>query len=309
MAISKCALAVITKRGRDVIPAAWNDLAEDEADFLERHVVELREHVQEGDARGKFTSGSTLQGEFEAALTADREAFVEIANRLVDSLATEMRRVNSSACVLAFIVEEFLDSSQVTLLKLDAEIEGARLEQIAGGIRLRVFDDLLPRPGEIQKGLSWPDPRSPESDVVLLDRVAHGSATIYLQHAYGIVASPASKAVEDVLRRDLAQLRGDDFERAVEAIGDGGRVTEVVARVRDRVPHFSTMASHAPADGAPEGYVRASFSAAEPIRYEANGIKLLVPPRHRSAVRTRREGTEFVTEIRTSTPLTPPDDE
>lgn len=311
MTITKCALAVITNRGRDVIPATWSDLAEDEADFLSRHVVELRTHIDEGDARGLFRPESILPEIFERAPTADRDEFVELANRLVDSLAREMQSVRSSSCVLAFVVEEDGQEGHecVTLLKLDAEVEAARLEELAGGgIRLQVFDDLLPSPGDIQKGFSFPDPRSPESDVVLLDKVTPGTATRYFQRAFGVTASPPSKEVENALRRDLATLRGDDFDTAVDAIGRGGPVNDVVTRIRAVVPHFTTSASHPPQEGAPVGYVRETFNSSSPIPYEANGIKLFVPPRHRGSVRTRAEGTGFVTEIRTTTPLTPPDE-
>ena len=311
MAITKCALAVITNRGRDVVPATWSELAADEADFLERHVAELRSHIDEGDARGRFKSDSLLPDVFERAVIANRDDFVAIANELVTSLAREMQSVRSSSCVLAFVVEVLPGAQdQVTLLKLDAEVEAARLEEIVGGgIRLQVFDDLLPSPGDIQKGFSFPDPRSPESDVVLLDKVTPGTATKYFQRAFGVTASPASKEVENALRRDLASLRGDDFDAAVDAIGRGGPVGDVVTRIREVVPHFTTSATHPTQEGAPTGYVRENFNSAAPIPYEANGIKLFVPPRHRGSVRTRSEGTGFITEIRTTTPLTPLDDE
>ncbi len=306
MSITKCALAIITERGHKVVKPTWSDLDAEEESFLARHIEELRGKISEGDARGRFASGSNLLSDLQTMLAADKGAFVAIAERLVQQLATEMKTVNSSSCVVAVVVEITVGGSgRASILKLDAEIEAAQLEQTEDGIRLHVFDDLLPRPGDIQKGISWPDPRSPDSDVVVLDRVTAGSATKYFQRAFGIVASPRPKDVEDALRKDLAALPPSELSEAVAAIGTGGPVDGVIARIRETVPTFHSSVPAPVTRDAPPGYIRDTFNAAAPIRYEANGIQLLVPPRLSQQVSTRRSGTGFETVIRTSTPLTP----
>lgn len=305
MTILRCALAVITDRGHNVVPPSLSDLDPVEEDFLERHVAELRSQTGVGDARGRFRDTSSLSDDINSALAADGDAFVAIAARLVTQLAVAMQGVNSSSCVVALIVQDFAAERRFTLLKLDAEIEAAQLEQTADGIKLHVFDDLLPRPGDIQKGLSWPDPRSPDSDLIVLDRVRHGSAAKYFQLAFGIVASPRPKDTEDALMIELAQMSPTDAQLAVTAIGQGGPAEQVVARIRDVVPGFAP-ASHelVPVDG-PPGYIRSSFDGTAPVKFQADGVQLSVPVSMRAAVETHREGTGYVTTIRTSTPLTP----
>ena len=171
--IHLCALAVITERGRNVIPPSASPLASDEEDFLQRHVNALRsDAAKEQSPRGRFRQGSTLLGDLESVLGGNASTLESVATGLVESLAKTMRGVaNALDCVVALVTDGSPSSPEhMSLLKLDAEIEAAQLQQAQDGIRLHVFRDLLPRPGELQKGLSWPDPRYPESTIVIKDR-------------------------------------------------------------------------------------------------------------------------------------------
>jgi len=189
--IHRCALAIITKRGHSVIPPSIGALEQDEEDFLHRHVERLRSAVKATDARGRLRHGSTLAADMADALTASDDDFLIFAGRLVDELAKAMKSVgNAPDCVVAILTEGKDGPSTTSLLKLDAEIEAAQLKQTEQGIRLRVFKDLLPRPGDLQKGISWPDPRSPESEIIVLDHIKAGTAALYFQSAMRIDASP-----------------------------------------------------------------------------------------------------------------------
>jgi len=308
--IEKCALAVITDRGRNVIPATWSDLDEDEEDFLVRHVERLRKTTNASETRGRFRPDSTLEKDFAAALTADKVAFVAVAGRLVQQLADAMQGVNSASCVVALVVEESTKGGQrtVSLLKLDAEVEAAQLDRSGEGVRLRVFKDLLPRPGDIQKGLSWPDPRAPHSTLVVLDAIVEGTAK-YFQNAYRIDASPNARVTEKALVEELAELTPSRIVAAVAAIGDGGDAEAVIERIRGQVPRFEVSAPELGAGGAMPGVIRPQFATVVKKSYEADEIELKLPLARMAQVRTRRVGTGFQTVISTSTPMTPVDND
>ena len=304
--IEKCALAVITDHGHSVIPATWSDLDDDEEDFLVRHVERLRKTTNASETRGRFRPDSTLEQDFADAMAADKEPFVAIAAQLVQQLASAMQGVNSASCVVVFVVEAQSGGGKrtVSLLKLDAEVEAAQLDRSGEGVRLRVFKDLLPRPGEIQKGLSWPDPRAPHSSLVVLDAIVEGTAK-YFQNAYRIDASPNARTTEKALVEELSELTPARIAAAVAVVGDGGDAEAVVDRIRGQVPRFEVSAPELGAGGAMPGMIRPQFATVVKKSYEADGIELKLPLARMDQVHTRRVGVEYETVIRTSTPLTP----
>ncbi|MCC4906789.1 hypothetical protein [Microbacterium sp. cx-59] len=309
--IEKCALAVITNRGRNIIPPSWSELDDDEEDFLVRHVDRVRKTTNASETRGRFRPDSTLEQDFIAAMSADETAFVLIAGRLVQQLASAMQGVNSASCVVALVVEAMQDGGArtVSLLKLDAEVEAAQLDRTGTGVRLRVFRDLLPRPGEIQKALSWPDPRAPHSSLVVLDAIVEGTAK-YFQNAFRIDASPNARLTERALVEQLSELPPAKIASAVAAAGNGGDAEKVVERIRRDLTHFPVTAPELGAGGAMPGTIRPQFATLVKKSYEADEIELKLPLARMGQVRTRRVGAGYVTTIRTSTPLTPidPDD-
>ena len=129
---------------------------------------------------------------------------------------------NAPDCVVAFLTTGSSPADATSLLKLDAEIEAAHLEQTKQGIRLRVFQDLLPQPGELQKGISWPDPRAPQSDVIVLDHVKAGTAAYYFQNAMHIDASARAVDTERALLDAITALPQDQITVAAEAAAEGG---------------------------------------------------------------------------------------
>ncbi|MEW1706301.1 hypothetical protein AB0230_03575 [Microbacterium sp. NPDC089190] len=304
--IEKCALAVITERGRNVISPTWSDLDDEEEDFLVRHVDRLRKTTNASETRGRFRPDSTLEDDFTTALTADRAQFVETAGRLVRQLADAMQGVNSSSCVVALVVEARRGAADrtVSLLKLDAEVEAAQLDRSGEGVRLRVFKDLLPRPGDIQKGLSWPDPRAPHSNLVVLDAVVEGTAK-YFQNAYRIDASPNARVTEKALIEQLSELPPTRIAAAAAAVGNGGDAEVVIERIRAQVPTFHATAPELGAGGSMPGMIRPQFALIAKKSFEADDIELKLPLARLAQVRTSQVGTDYETVIRTSTPLTP----
>jgi hypothetical protein len=310
--IHVCSLAVITERGRKVVPPSVSALDVDEEDFLQRHVDALRgEARREESPRGRFRVGSGLLTDFELALMADATEFEEIATELVTSLAKAMRGAPKALdCVVALVTDgDKSGPGHVSLLKLDAEIEAAQLEQVKDGIRLRVFRDLLPRPGQLQKGLSWPDPREPLSDVIIMDRNA-GHTAYYFQNAYGVDASPSAMDTERALVNAIADgLPPEDAADALSLVGGGGPAEEVVSRIRERHPNFDPDAPELGAGGSMAGRIRSRGVTARKKEFRADGIDLRVPLDRLDRVSTAKTGDRFETRITTSTPLTPLRDE
>jgi hypothetical protein len=305
--IHRCALAVITKRGHSVIPPSISALEKDEEDFLHRHIEKLRSAVKATDARGRLRPGSTLAADMADALTASDNDFLIFSGRLVDELAKAMKSVgNAPDCVVAVLTEGGQDEANTTsLLKLDAEIEAAQLKQTEQGIRLRVFQDLLPRPGDLQKGISWPDPRSPESEIIVLDHVKAGTAALYFQSAMRIDASPRAIDTERALLEAISELPEAQVAAAVAAASEGGTGERVVERIREHVPSFQPAAAELGAGGALAGPIRPGFSTTAMRTFTADGIELKIRLDRLPRVRTRLVGSEYRTTIVTSTPLTP----
>jgi len=70
--ITKCALAVITQHGNNVIPPSISELAEEEEEFLSGHVDKLRRTKGDKDTRGRFRERCLLRLESDG-VTADGE--------------------------------------------------------------------------------------------------------------------------------------------------------------------------------------------------------------------------------------------
>ncbi len=307
--ICACSLAVITDRGRDVVPASLSDLERDEADFLQRHIDALRsDALREDSPRGRFRTGSALKDELEAMLEPDCPDWDEIAANLVDSLAKAMRGAPRALdCVVALVTDgREARPEHVSLLKLDAMIEAAQLERVRSGIRLRVFKDLLPRPGELQKGLSWPDPRTNVSEIIIKDR-NFGQTALYFQNAFGVDASPTALTTEKAFVNALADsLPSSAVEDALNLVDDGGTADQILARIKEKYPDFHCDSVELGSRGALPGRIRPQSVRTQKKIFRADGIELRVPLERLGRLTTLSRGDGcYETHIVTSTPLTP----
>lgn len=308
--IRRCALAVIEKQGKRVIGPSMSPIDAEEESFLRRHVDKLRATADSSNnARGRFRAGSFLEADIQRLLVADNAEFLAIADRHASALAAAMERTsNAKACVMALLVEDRAGSgAQVSLLKLDAEIEAAQLNQTEEGVHLKVYKDLLPKPGDIQKGFSWPDPREPRSSIIVLDIVVAGGSTKYFKDAFELDVSAKAAVTEAALVEELTAMPIDTVGIAIEVADAGGDAEEVVARIREVVPDFAPAAEELGADGALGGRIRPNFSSMATKTFEADGIELKVPLSALGQVVTRSVGGRYETTITTDFPLTPPD--
>lgn len=315
MKIYRCALGVILGRGERVIEPALSALSSTEEDFLNRHIVELRARDSgSGAVTARFRVAST-KSLFVSALTCTDDQFVGLATVWTQTLAAQMKQSARAKedCVVALIGSGSSTSSgaeHITYLKLDAQLEAARLELLEGGgaVRLEVFKDLLPAPGDLQKGASWPDTRAAHSDVIFHD-TNQGNAALYFANALGLAVSSKSLETEKDLVSNIVEQLGPVEAATVIAVvsPDGGRADEIVATIRASYPSFEPSARSLGVDGIPAGIVRPRQLEAMKHQFIADGIELKVPVNRLGQVQTTVEGDGYVTTVRTSTPLTRPE--
>ena len=285
MIVVKCALGVIQERGKKTIAPGVAVLGASERDFLARHVEKVRTAIGAG-ARSVFQQSAHTPHVLDTLRTASSDGhFAATAKTLQDLLAGTMRTTtNAKDCVFAAV--RAYDGSQhkregethVTILKLDAVVEAARMKILATeGVTFEVLKDLLPEPGKLQKALSWPDPRS-TSDVVMLD--TNATVAQYFELAYQVRVSPRSVDAEEELARIIGQRI--DSPRVPEVVAKAaeleGPLDAVLEELGNDYPELAEAAARSRADSRPAGIVRRNKVAARPIEWEAAGMQLRVSP-------------------------------
>src|SRR5262249_18749370 len=143
----------------------------------------------------------------------------------------------------------------ISILKLDATKEAARFRELTKGvIRLHVLKDLLPAPNELQKGISWPDPRS-DSDAIIVDR--NLEAAKYFLNAYELDVSPRSADTERALLKAIASLPEEEVKEAYRAVADAaGAGPQIASDLKTRFTALDTTDPALRPDAAVPGLVR-----------------------------------------------------
>lgn len=274
-------LTFLQKKVALVTATSWAELDPDDVDFLSRHVNKLRDEAgAEDQLITRFQPGSGIPDMLSKLLTASEEEFVAISADLGARLQASMdQSTTPSPGVLAIIVSGPQGSAPawVSVLKLDAISEAASFEFDQGQVTLRVLRDLLPAPGQLQKGISWPDPRRTVSDAIVIDR--NQSVGQYFFNAYELQVSPTPAVSERVLAEAIVQGvdRGERVQAMQFAASLGGRADEVAAQVKQRYPSVHIDRNELGADGALGGYIRPKKVAAHLTRFRGDGIVVTVP--------------------------------
>ncbi len=227
----------VVRRGQ---PASRPTLGEDVAevsDFLVSHVENLLEGAERKLAPVTSLVASDGNSHFDTLRQGTDEEFVAAADSLTKTLVAEMGRVNSKEGVLVCATFENQDGDTLAAaLKLQVVSDhGAVLEQLASGeMALSAVERVLDRPGELQKGLVYPDPRD-DSDAVVGDKANQREARYFLV-AMGVTAEEhAKKALGAVVETLLGVVREEDKRSVIRqlATADPGPVDEVVAAATD----------------------------------------------------------------------------
>ncbi len=282
MNIVRCALGVIQKKGVEVIDPRVQSFGPAEADYLARHVLKVR-GTTDASARSVFAEAAgtpmllgSLLGEQD-----DDELFESTSKTLQDALADGMKTsTNAKDCVFAVVraCDEPGDEGHVTLLKLDAVVEAAKMKLLKGhGVTFEVLKELLPEPGKLQKALSWPDPRS-TSEVIMLD--TNVTSAQYFENAYQVRVSPKSTEAEGELADIIhAHVPLENLPAAVAAVADlDGPMDAVLSTLAEEYPELEAPASAAAASPRPAGMIRPNKVAARPLIWRADGVEVKVPP-------------------------------
>lgn len=303
MQILRVALGAVASRGAKVAAPALVVLpGTAEQNFLARHVEKVREDAQAG--RSRFASKAAVPGLLAGLRGASDPAFVAGAGTLQQMLATAMAASTSpSDCVTAVIEAKDQPAdrqSHLTLLKLDANVEAARRDIQGGVVNLKVLSDLLPSPGDLQKALSWPDPR-PTSDALVIDMNADTAQ--YFAKAYEVEVSLRSRQAEAELQAAIVDLvPQSDLSRALaDAAALDGPSDQVIAALAQTHPSLGAAAQQAGAATRPAGIIRRGRAAAKPVVWKADGVELRVPASRASDVQVVQVGAEYELRVRVRT--------
>jgi hypothetical protein len=274
-------LTFVRRKEALVTATSWAKLDQDDVDFLSRHVDRLRDAAgTEDQLITRFQQGSGIPTLLGKLLTASEDEFVAISAELATRLQESMdQSTTPSPGVLAIIVAgpDGATPKWASVLKLDAISEAASFEFDQGEVTLSVLRDLLPAPGQLQKGISWPDPRRSTSDAIVIDR--NQSVGRYFFDAYELQVSPTPAVSERALAEAIVQ--GVERDKRVEAMQFaatlGGRADEVAAQVKRRYPSVRVDSKELGAQGALGGYIRPRKVAAHLTRFRGDGIVVTVP--------------------------------
>lgn len=280
MDVRRVALGVIQARGRTVVDPGLVTFGPDEADFLARHVGKVRS-VTDTTVRSRFRRGSGMPSLLDSFRTLDDAQFEATAKILQDALVASMATsTNASDCVFAVVhtIDQDGDPGYVTLLKLDAVVEAARMSLKTGKVTLQVLKELLPEPGKLQKAVSWPDTRAVSDAIVVDKNISHAK---YFQAAFEVEVSPRSLEAEADLTRTIiervpADRRGDALSMAVNLAGPLDDVLSKLSKYG--YPELEEPAREAAERDQPSGIVRTNRVAAKPLIWRADGIEVRVPP-------------------------------
>jgi hypothetical protein len=295
MNVLKVALGVVQSRGNKVVDPGLVVFGPDEADFLSRHVQRVRA-LTDSSARAVFSQGSRIPLLLDELRTAADTGFETTAKTLQDALAETMRSsTNASDCVFAVVLTGGGGSpgNEVTLLKLDAVVEAARMEFLSTGrVTLKVLKELLPEPGRLQKALSWPDPRA-ISDAIAID--TNVTSARYFENAFNLYVSPKSTQAESELTKVIVEhvppSRIPDAFSAASALT--GPMDDVLDELSEHgFPELAQPARDASADPRPTGVVRINKVAAMNIVWRADGAEVRVPPHLAANVTVERDDSD-----------------
>jgi hypothetical protein len=261
------------------VAAALAELEDDDVDFLMRHVAKLREEAAaESSLLTRFHQGSGVPDLLKKLLDASPEEFVEVSAGLARRLQGSMdQATNPSVGVLGILATgEGERADAASVLKLDAISEAASYRFVGGQVRLSVLRDLLPAPGQLQKGLSWPDPRD-GSDATVIDR--NITAAKYFFNAYELQVSATSTQAERALSHAILEHVPAPKRAAAIKLAStlSGPAETVVTEVQKQYPELLIEKSELGAGEALGGFIRQTKVAGHRTRYMGDGIVVLVP--------------------------------
>jgi hypothetical protein len=276
----RATLTFVKREEAPVLATSMAVLDDPDADFLARHVTKLREAVAEEDALfTRFHQGAAIPGLMKKLLGASDEDFIDISGGLATRLHESMKQSTKPGPGVLAIIASGPDADKPTIssvLKLDAIPELARYLLDQGQVKLSVVRDLLPAPGDLQKGISLPDDR-PTSDAIVIDR--NQSAALYFFNAYELQVShtptESEKALGDAIVKGVPRAKRAEAMKFVADLS--GPADKVAAQVKERYPSVQVDRKELGGQGELGGYIRPKKVAGHLTRFRGDGITVVVP--------------------------------
>ena len=159
MAVDLLAYAFVSAGGQPptcTMQAASPDVAA----YLEEHLTDLRGRGRSGASPPAEFLAPGAQRVFNDLLSQDQQVFEASATALAQALQAQLHGATKDGLFVA-LNATLQDQRLASVLKLEVTEQYAGvLEDVAGGQRtLAAVRNLLDRPGELQKGAIFPDPR------------------------------------------------------------------------------------------------------------------------------------------------------
>lgn len=293
-------LTFVSAKEEPLLPPELAELDAIEADFLERHVSALRGFADKAEGpRSKFQRGSNTKDLFATMLTTDAEGFVEGAGVIVERLVTQMRgSTTPKPGILAIVSSGENEAIHLSVLKLEAIHEAAEFERRSRGrIKLKVLKELLPAPGGLKKGISWPDPRR-ASDAIVQD--TNITSAQYFFNACQLDVSPkATETEKELFDALVSQVPKNQLRAAVAAAArHSGPADRVIREIREELPELQAD-RRALGVGGLAGPIREGQLLGRKVRLSADGIDITVPTDRLDRVSDPvQEGGQWIVTIR-----------
>jgi len=261
------------------VAAGLAELEADDVGFLMRHIEKLREEATaESSLLSRFHLGSGVPDLLDRLLGSSDDEFVKVSAGLAVRLQGSMdQSTNPKVGVLAVLASGDGDTAEVvSVLKLDAISEAASYRLEDGQVRLTALRDLLPAPGQLQKGLSVPDRRD-GSQAIVIDR--NIVAAKYFFNAFELQVSASSAQAEQALSEAIFKSVPRTKRAAAIQFAStlSGPSEQVIAEIQNRYPEVGIEQAALGAGGAVGGFIRQNKVAGHRIRYTGDGIVVVVP--------------------------------
>jgi hypothetical protein len=210
-------------------------------DFLTDHVKALLKLAGEGASPHARFQQPDPEAEFDRLRTGTDQDFLDAAGALTRRLISEMDGRSAPGLLVCIRLADGAKLSAAAL-KLQVVTPNAAVLQAldTGEEVLSAARNVLDAPGELQKGALVVDPRHPDSDVVVGDKLTHDAQ--YFPRAYGIRTEQRAKDggadLLNALSGQLAPTVIAAVARVLPAL-PSGNPTDVLDAARATVPELT----------------------------------------------------------------------
>ena len=216
------------------------------SDFLVDHVADLRKRATEGTAANASFADPADRQLIEDIRTGDDAAFLAAAGVLGTRLVAQMAPIGNAKPGLLLCATLHSDAippvASAAVLKLEVvSPHGAVLQMLDSGEEtLAAVKDVLDKPGDLQKGLVFPDAR-PSSEAVVGDKAALHEARYFLRAMGATLEAHGSGSARDLVKAVAARASRKVAQQVVQVLPaiTPAPPTRVLAALREAIPELT----------------------------------------------------------------------